>query len=92
MYRTISGGERVSYRAFKILLEKVFGILIQIIPQLQVPYAVVDSAYAVAGYIRTLQQYGLAVIAKLSSDAVLYLPAKSSPVKYGQKIKLVIYR
>ncbi|MCS7077730.1 MAG: hypothetical protein NZ455_13525, partial [Bacteroidia bacterium] len=53
------------------------------------------SAYAVAGYIRTLQQYGLAVIAKLSSDTVLYLPAKPSsvkkrgcPAKYGQKIKL----
>ncbi|MCS7075306.1 MAG: hypothetical protein NZ455_01285 [Bacteroidia bacterium] len=42
-----------------------------------------DSAYAVARYIRTLQQYGLAVIAKLSSDAVLYLPANRVLSKNG---------
>ncbi|MCS7078382.1 MAG: transposase, partial [Bacteroidia bacterium] len=84
-----------AYRTFKILLEKVFSVFGRIIPQLTIKYAVLDSAYAAATFVQTLQQYGLAIISKLSADAVLYLPAKPSPTKkrgrpakYGQKIKL----
>ncbi|MCS7076286.1 MAG: hypothetical protein NZ455_06240 [Bacteroidia bacterium] len=54
------------YRTFKIRLEKVFGVLIKTIPQLWVYYVVLDSAYAMAGYVRTLEQYGLTMVSILS--------------------------
>lgn len=85
--------ETASFRAFKSFFVEIMRLLSSIIPQLQLTYLVVDSAYGNVQYLKLAKEKGLFIISKLRAAPALFFnyegeKGKTKPRKYGEKVDI----
>jgi putative transposase len=82
-----------SFRVFKLMFNKVVGLLSIFHPSIKVQFLVLDTAYGTVDYYKLAETFKLNIISKLKYNACLHFPAETENIKgrpriYGQKVDI----
>jgi putative transposase len=85
--------ENASYRAFKAFFVCLIDTLRVIIPEFNLLYLVVDSAYGNQKYLKLAKEKGIFIISRLRKNPALWFnfegpKGKTKPKKYGDKVDI----